>query len=120
MGISRAAVEAYKEAAAGRGAAAEVARKAGAAKRRMSLDEASKIMDVTTAEGQAAIEERFQILHKLNEPVEGSAGSPYLQNKISAAHKVLMEGVAKSEATPGSTEDKANKAHAKAEGDKTE
>merc|ERR1740121_1802493 len=116
--VGRAAVEAYKEAAAGRGAAAAAARKATAARRKMTPEEASKILgDLTAADGEEAIMKRFQTLHDLNAATDNSAGSPYLQQKVEVAKKILISDIEKP-ATPGSTEDAANKARAKAEGDK--
>eukprot|EP00434_Breviolum_minutum_P016233 symbB.v1.2.014305.t1/scaffold1034.1/size142864/18 len=75
----------------------------------MSLDEAKKVLDAEGSVTQTQVEERFQTLHKLNAPSEDlfchvsqglvfcavcceeSPGSPYLQARISAAHKVLLE-----------------------------
>ncbi|CAK9025676.1 unnamed protein product [Durusdinium trenchii] len=96
--IGRAVVEAYKEAAAGRGAAAAAAQKV-AARRRMSLDEARKVLDAEGGVTPAQVEERFQTLHKLNAPSEESPGSPYLQARIAAAHKVLLEQLGESTST---------------------
>mmetsp|Transcript_56569 Transcript_56569/g.106122 ORF Transcript_56569/g.106122 Transcript_56569/m.106122 type:complete len:126 (-) Transcript_56569:458-835(-) len=87
--IGRAVLEAYKEAAAGKGAAAAAAQKI--ARRRMSLDEARKVLDAESVVSRTQIEERFQTLHQLNAPSEECPGSPYLQDRISAAHKVLLE-----------------------------
>lgn len=42
-------------------------------------------------------QERFDVLHKLNAPSENSPGSPYLQSRITAAHKVLLEEMAKAD-----------------------
>mmetsp|Transcript_124792 Transcript_124792/g.349576 ORF Transcript_124792/g.349576 Transcript_124792/m.349576 type:complete len:128 (-) Transcript_124792:116-499(-) len=93
--IGRAVAEAYKEAAAGRGAAGAAAQRI--ARRRMSLDEAKKVLDADAADGPAKIQERFDVLHKLNAPSENSPGSPYLQSRITAAHKVLLEEMAKAD-----------------------
>mmetsp|Transcript_25964 Transcript_25964/g.83793 ORF Transcript_25964/g.83793 Transcript_25964/m.83793 type:complete len:173 (+) Transcript_25964:108-626(+) len=81
--VGRAAMEAYKEAAAGRGAAGAAAQRI--AGRRMSLDEARQVLDADVLDGQSKIQERFELLHKLNGPTEEFAGSPYLQVKIAAA-----------------------------------
>eukprot|EP00931_Biecheleriopsis_adriatica_P081008 TRINITY_DN54359_c0_g1_i1.p1 TRINITY_DN54359_c0_g1~~TRINITY_DN54359_c0_g1_i1.p1 ORF type:complete len:141 (-),score=45.30 TRINITY_DN54359_c0_g1_i1:57-449(-) len=92
--IGRAAMEAYKEAAAGRGAAAAAAQKI--ARRRMSLDEARKVLDAEgAAVTEALIEERFNTLNGLNAPSEESPGSPYLQDRISAARQVLIDSLKK-------------------------
>ncbi|CAE7641241.1 timm16, partial [Symbiodinium sp. KB8] len=84
-------LEAYKEAAAGRGAAAAAAQKI--ARRRMSLDEAKKVLDADGVTSRSQIEERFQTLHSLNAPSEECPGSPYLQDRIAAAHKVVLENL---------------------------
>eukprot|EP00435_Cladocopium_sp_Y103_P069621 s574_g33.t1 len=97
--IGRAVVEAYKEAAAGRGAAAAAAQKV--ARRRMSLDEARKVLDAEGSVTPTQVEERFQTLHKLNASSEESPGSPYLQARISAAHKVLLEHLGSHESKTG-------------------
>eukprot|EP00439_Symbiodinium_sp_Y106_P059038 s2768_g8.t1 len=89
--IGRAVLEAYKEAAAGRGAAAAAAQKI--ARRRMSLDEAKKVLDADGVTSRSKIEERFQTLHSLNAPSEECPGSPYLQDRIAAAHKVVLENL---------------------------
>mmetsp|Transcript_19506 Transcript_19506/g.44371 ORF Transcript_19506/g.44371 Transcript_19506/m.44371 type:complete len:112 (-) Transcript_19506:88-423(-) len=83
--IGRAVLEAYKEAAAGRGggAAGAAARKLG--RRRMTIDEARNILEVEATTEFAKIEERGDVLHKLNE------GSPYLQARITAARKIIEE-----------------------------
>lgn len=52
--IGRAVAEAYKEAAAGRGAAGAAAQRI--ARRRMSLDEAKKVLDADAADGPAKIQ----------------------------------------------------------------
>ncbi|CAJ1344912.1 unnamed protein product [Effrenium voratum] len=87
--IGRAVLEAYKEAAAGRGPAAAAAKQM--SRRRMSLDEAKKVLDAEGSFSAAQVEDKFQTLHKLNAPSEESPGSPYLQARIYAAHKVLSE-----------------------------
>ncbi|CAE8643939.1 unnamed protein product [Polarella glacialis] len=97
--IGRAAMEAYKEAAAGRGAAAAAAQKL--ARRRMSLDEARKVMESENVAvlTEKHIQEKFEVLHKLNQPSEDFIGSPYLQARISAARAVLIQQLnAKTEA----------------------
>eukprot|EP00930_Biecheleria_cincta_P080489 TRINITY_DN68779_c0_g1_i1.p1 TRINITY_DN68779_c0_g1~~TRINITY_DN68779_c0_g1_i1.p1 ORF type:complete len:137 (+),score=34.76 TRINITY_DN68779_c0_g1_i1:28-411(+) len=97
--VGRAVMEAYKEAAAGRGAAAAAAQKM--ARRRMSLDEARKVLDAEGSSVTAAtIEERYKILHALNAPSEDSPGSPYLQARISAARSVLLKNLGGEEQKP--------------------
>mmetsp|Transcript_96208 Transcript_96208/g.200973 ORF Transcript_96208/g.200973 Transcript_96208/m.200973 type:complete len:130 (+) Transcript_96208:223-612(+) len=109
--IGRAAMEAYKEAAAGRGAAGAAASKL--ARRRMSLDEAKQILDVELTESQTKIQERFETLHKINEPREDFLGSPYLQLKVNAARSVMMEEIANQMAKESA--DKAKKGSDKSE-----
>mmetsp|Transcript_74742 Transcript_74742/g.189732 ORF Transcript_74742/g.189732 Transcript_74742/m.189732 type:complete len:133 (-) Transcript_74742:27-425(-) len=91
--VGRAAMEAYKEAAAGRGAAGAAAQRI--AGRRMSVDEARQVLDADVLDGQSKIQERFELLHKLNGPTEEFAGSPYLQLKIDAARSVLIDEIVK-------------------------
>merc|ERR1719343_115678 len=91
--IAKAAAEAYKEAAAGRGVAGQAAQKV--ARRRMSVDEARNVLGVEAGTGEKAIQERFDVLYKLNTATEESAGSPYLQTKITAARNVLIDELVK-------------------------
>ncbi|CAK0878621.1 unnamed protein product, partial [Prorocentrum cordatum] len=95
--VGKAVLEAYREAAAGRGAAAQAAAKM-ASRRRMRPDEARKVLDLESAGAltEAQVQERFDVLHKLNTPTEEFAGSPYLQSRIQAAHSVLLDEVARS------------------------
>eukprot|EP00927_Polykrikos_kofoidii_P013615 TRINITY_DN15918_c0_g1_i1.p1 TRINITY_DN15918_c0_g1~~TRINITY_DN15918_c0_g1_i1.p1 ORF type:complete len:123 (-),score=27.92 TRINITY_DN15918_c0_g1_i1:195-563(-) len=86
--IGRAALSAYKEAAAGRGGAGAAAR---AVRRQMSSDEARKVLNFEADACEKTIQERFELLHKLNEQTEHSPGSPYLQARIVAARTVLLK-----------------------------
>jgi len=83
--IGRAVLEAYKEAAAGRGGGAAGAAARKFARRRMTIDEARNILEVEANAEPAKLDERHDLLHKLNE------GSPYLQARISAARKIIAE-----------------------------
>merc|ERR1712048_1212819 len=102
--IGRAVLQAYREAAAGRAGAAA----AKGARRRMSIEEAKQVLEVDSATGAPQIEERHDVLRKLNEPnQEDSPGSPYLQARISAARTVLLEEIQKGnpkEKTPPNVE----------------
>eukprot|EP00933_Yihiella_yeosuensis_P020291 TRINITY_DN16295_c0_g1_i5.p2 TRINITY_DN16295_c0_g1~~TRINITY_DN16295_c0_g1_i5.p2 ORF type:complete len:155 (-),score=46.51 TRINITY_DN16295_c0_g1_i5:203-619(-) len=117
--IGRAVMEAYKEAAAGRGAAAAAAQKI--ARRRMSLDEARKVFDVEASATEQIVQERFETLHKLNAPTEDFVGSPYLQARVSAARTVILEHINKgktdSKDTNDAKDEKENKDKANAKQD---
>lgn len=84
--VARSVVNAYKEAAsrgASNPAAASVKQ---AISRRMSPDEAAKIIDIELKQcTREKLIERFETLYKANE------ASPYVQRKVSNARTVLME-----------------------------
>lgn len=84
--VARSVVNAYKEAAT-RGAANPAAASVKQAiSRRMSPDEAAKIMDVELKEcTREKLIQRFETLYKANE------SSPYVQRKVSNARTVLLE-----------------------------
>merc|ERR1740117_485102 len=51
----------------------------------MTVDEAHQVLATDGKEfTEALIKERFDLLHKLNAAGEESAGSPYLQGRITA------------------------------------
>jgi import inner membrane translocase subunit TIM16 len=84
--VARSVVNAYKEAAsrgASNPAAASVKQ---AISRRMSPDEAAKIIDIELQQcTREKLIERFETLYKAND------ASPYVQRKVSNARTVLME-----------------------------
>jgi len=86
------AVMEQEAAAAGRAAAAAVPK---LSRKRMTEEEAQLILGIETpvkeALSEAAIEDRFSVMLKMNEPSEACPGSPYLQTKVSAARQVLLE-----------------------------
>lgn len=93
--MGRAIVQAYKEAQTS-GAA-----QAGAAKfvrKRMSVDEAQKVLDVSAGATIEEITEKAEAMSKLNEPSEEFAGSPYLQRKFDNAKTVLLDAAGANEA----------------------
>mmetsp|Transcript_73405 Transcript_73405/g.203834 ORF Transcript_73405/g.203834 Transcript_73405/m.203834 type:complete len:121 (-) Transcript_73405:131-493(-) len=100
--IGRAAMEAYREAAAGRGGAAAAASKV--VRRQMSGDEARKVLGTEGPLNEALLKERFELLHKLNAQTEESSGSPYLQARITAAHKMLSKELGSSAKADEKTE----------------
>mmetsp|Transcript_54582 Transcript_54582/g.130216 ORF Transcript_54582/g.130216 Transcript_54582/m.130216 type:complete len:123 (-) Transcript_54582:70-438(-) len=84
--LGRAIAQAYREAAAGRTASGAPRM----IRRRMSPDEAQKILEVDAGVDKAKIEERVARLHELNQPSGDFAGSPYLQDRFAAAQAVLL------------------------------
>uniref|UniRef100_A0A7S2MUY0 Mitochondrial import inner membrane translocase subunit TIM16 n=1 Tax=Alexandrium andersonii TaxID=327968 RepID=A0A7S2MUY0_9DINO len=82
--LGKAVLEAYREAAAGRGsgAAANAAKKF--ARKKMSLDEARNILTVEASTEVEKVEERCAQLCELN------ADSPYLQERIKVAQKIIL------------------------------
>mmetsp|Transcript_2240 Transcript_2240/g.3866 ORF Transcript_2240/g.3866 Transcript_2240/m.3866 type:complete len:117 (+) Transcript_2240:120-470(+) len=88
VAVGRALIQAYKEAAAGRGPAAAQR----LVRKRMTADEAQKVLELEgTALDEAKIQERFDVLHKLNATTDEFAGSPYLQARILVARQVLID-----------------------------
>ena len=90
--VARSVATAYKEAAA-RGASNPAASSVKQAiSRRMSAEEAAKILDV---ELQSATREklgqRFEALYKANASTADHPGSPYIQRKVSNANTILQE-----------------------------
>eukprot|EP01066_Platyproteum_vivax_P006648 Platyproteum_vivax@DN2399_c0_g1_i1.p1 len=91
--VGRAFIQAYKEAAA-KGAANPTL----SIRRKMTLEEACKILTVDTHGATSkAIEERATLLYELNAKSEDFVGSPYLQTKIVNAKTVLEEHLLKAQ-----------------------
>lgn len=103
--IGRAAVQAYREAAKNGQQAGGVA--AMVAKRRMSIDEAQKVLDLQSSATAEEIEAKYEVLHTLNAPTDDFAGSPYLQKKFSNAKTVLLD--ARNGESGGPSEEQAQK-----------
>jgi hypothetical protein len=95
--IARSVVNAYKEAAARGASNPASASVTQALKRRMTADEAARILEVELgACDKEKVLQRFKIMHEANAP-RGSEflGSPYIQRRVSNAHTVLMEHLQK-------------------------
>lgn len=90
--IARSVVNAYKEAAsrgASNPAAASVKQ---AISRRMSAEEAAKILDVEAASlSREKLAQRFEALYKANTTSADTPGSPYIQRRVSNANTVLSD-----------------------------
>ncbi len=100
--VARSVANAYKEAAA-RGAANPASSSVKQAlSRRMSADEAAKILelDISKCEREKVLS-RFKALHEANTP-KGSEfpGSPYVQRRVSNAYTVLSEYLQKQPPKP--------------------
>ena len=90
--VGRAVSAAYKEAAA-KGAANPSAL-SHAISRRMSVEEAAKILEVDIKSMSAEkVSERATHLVKINTPTDDFLGSPYLQRKVENAKTVLLESM---------------------------
>ena len=94
--VARSVITAYKEAAA-RGASNPAA--AGvkqALSRRMSPDEAAKILDVELSSAtREKLAQRFEALYKANATGADHPGSPYIQRKVANANTVLGDYLSK-------------------------
>jgi len=90
--VGRAVSAAYKEAAA-KGAANPTAF-SNALSRRMSTEEAAKILELDLKSMNAEkVSERASYLVKINNPTDDFLGSPYLQRKVENAKTVLLESM---------------------------
>lgn len=90
--VARSVVNAYKEAAS-RGASNPAASSVRQAiSRRMSSEEAAKILEVDTASlSREKLAQRFDALFKANAGRADSPGSPYIQRRVSNANTVLSD-----------------------------
>lgn len=87
--VARAVVQAYKDTALRGGAASRVPH---VLRRRMSVDEAGKILEVdVNSATEAEIQSRFQRLYEINAPTESFLGSPYIRKKVENAKVILGE-----------------------------
>eukprot|EP00918_Siedleckia_nematoides_P030741 GHVU01066584.1.p4 GENE.GHVU01066584.1~~GHVU01066584.1.p4 ORF type:complete len:129 (-),score=24.77 GHVU01066584.1:1000-1386(-) len=87
--LSQAWKESVKSGTIGRGAIA--------LRRRMTTEEACKILEVDKSSlTRTLLEKRFDTMHSINAPSEQFAGSPYLQQKIRSAHTVIMQDIGRS------------------------
>ncbi|CEL96971.1 unnamed protein product [Vitrella brassicaformis CCMP3155] len=89
--LFRAFIQAYREAAM-RGAANPAFQQTFS--RKMSLDEASKILEIDFRRtGIEEIVQRFHRLHEINAKKDNFPGSPYLQRKVEIAKEVLEDHI---------------------------
>jgi hypothetical protein len=90
--VVRSVMTAYKEAAS-RGASNPTAQSVKTAmSRRMSPDEAAKILEIELAQAsKEQVAQRFDALYKANQAADGYMGSPYIQRKVSNSNTVLQE-----------------------------
>ena len=100
--VVRSVVNAYKEAAsrgAGNPAAASVKN---AIARRMNPEQAAKILDIELQQAsREKVAQRFEALHKANEPLAEFPGSPYIQRKVANANTVLNDYLKQAAAAGG-------------------
>ena len=106
--VGRAVLNAYKEAAA-RGAANSTSSSSAlsqAISRRMSIEEAGKILDIETK--SATVEKvihKADHLQKVNQPLAPDfSGSPYIQRKVDNAKTILLEHLHKPTNPPPSAQ----------------
>ncbi|KAF8822040.1 putative mitochondria-associated granulocyte macrophage CSF signaling molecule [Cardiosporidium cionae] len=92
--VFRAALQAYKDAAS-QGKLQQAFKPT--LRRKMSLEEAQKILGLDTQSrpaSQAETINRFNRLHEINVPSEKFIGSPYIQKKALIAKTILQEHTA--------------------------
>ncbi|KAF4738670.1 hypothetical protein FOZ62_004297 [Perkinsus olseni] len=86
--IGRAFVQAFQEAAQ-KGATQAATR---TLRRQMPVEEAYKILGIdTTAATREEIAKHYSKLYEMNAPSGSAAGSPYLQQRIENAQKVIIQ-----------------------------
>mmetsp|Transcript_6008 Transcript_6008/g.5924 ORF Transcript_6008/g.5924 Transcript_6008/m.5924 type:complete len:127 (-) Transcript_6008:148-528(-) len=95
--VGRAVVSAYRDAAKQAAQAATMA----AAKRKMPVEEAHKILgidsaEIHNAEARDILAEHYKKLYDLNNPNPPDFyGSPYLQSRVEHAYKVALQEIQK-------------------------
>ena len=102
--VGRAFMEAYKQALANGGAAANKAGKAAAGRASVAEAEARQILNLKPKASDEEVKQAYDTLHAMNDPKKG--GSEYIQAKITFARDALLREAPKEEGTKADKSEK--------------